>query len=230
MYVPFFRCESFPYISRRAHWFPCALFPFHSPCTPLVFISVPFMSLSVPLCFPFISRCFPVMSTSYFLPSFPCTSLHFPLQKTRFFQRFRKEDVQKHRVVSRFSAKGDRKPKPAKEPAGGIEPGTPVLRPAPRRLRLVERHQSTARYVWDPPPGPYISSFRCPTRRAMSADFFPLSRRLLSPQDTQDAQTRTEHALRRAGGPGHVWLACKSEANLFPAGPFFDGGPLFDSR
>ena len=110
MYVPFCRCESFPYISRRADWFHCALFPCHSPCTPLVFISVPVMSLSVPLCFPFISRCFPDMWTSYFLPSFPCTSLHFPFafqyfpqNKTLFFQRFRKEDVQKHRVFLDFS-------------------------------------------------------------------------------------------------------------------------------
>ena len=79
MYVPFFRCESFPYISRRADWFHCALFPCHSPCTPLVLISVPVMSLSVPHCLPFISRCFPDMWTSYFLPSFPCTSFISPL-------------------------------------------------------------------------------------------------------------------------------------------------------
>ena len=91
MYVPFLRCESFPYISRRADWFPCALFPFHSPCTPLVFMSVPFMSLSVPLCFPFISL--------HFL-AFPLCSPVFPAKKARCFQRFRKEDVQKHRVFS----------------------------------------------------------------------------------------------------------------------------------
>ena len=86
-------------------------FPLH----PLVFISVPFMSLSVPLCFPFISRCFPVMSTSYFLPSFPCTSLHFPFplcspafpaKKHCFFQRF--QGRPKTQSFSRFSAKGER--------------------------------------------------------------------------------------------------------------------------
>ena len=62
--------------------------------------------------------------------------------------------------------------------------------PAPRRLRLVERHQIAARYVGDPPPPPpqktYVidvgrggvrgggyplSSSKYPTRRAMSADF-----------------------------------------------------------
>ena len=58
--------------------------------------------------------------------------------------------------------------------------------PAPRRLRLVERHQIAARYVGDPPPkktyvidvgrggvwgGGYpLSSSKYPTRRAMSAD------------------------------------------------------------
>ena len=110
---PLCRCESVPYISRRADWLPCPLFPFHSPCTPLVFISVPFMSLSVPLCFPFISRCFLVMSTSYFLPSFPCTSLHLPCapqhfpQKARFFQRFRKEDV--HKNTEFFQIFGERR-------------------------------------------------------------------------------------------------------------------------
>ena len=145
MYVPFFRCESFPYISRRADWFPCALFPFHSPCTPLVFISVPFMSLSIPLCFPVISRCFPVMSTSYFLPSFPCTSLHFlafPLCSPAFpvkntvFPVFSQRGRPKTQSLSRFR----QETQTGKEPAGGIEPGTPVMR----------RHQITARYVGDP--------------------------------------------------------------------------------
>ena len=79
-------------------------FPLHSP----VFISVPFISLSVPLCFPVISSCFPVMSTSYFLPSFPCTSLHFPFapqycpQQITVCQRFRKEDVKQHQVFPDF--------------------------------------------------------------------------------------------------------------------------------
>ena len=59
--------------------------------------------------------------------------------------------------------------------------------PAPRRLRLVERHQIAARYVGTPPPPPKtyvidvgwggvrggaypLSSSKYPTRRAMSAD------------------------------------------------------------
>ena len=50
MYVPFLRCEPFPCISRRADWFPGAVSPFHSPCTPL-FISFslcPFQFLGPP--------------------------------------------------------------------------------------------------------------------------------------------------------------------------------------
>ena len=168
MHVPFFRCESFPYISRRADWFHCALFPCHSTCTPLVFISVPVMSLSVPLCFPFIFRCFPDMWTSYFLPSFPCTSLHFPFapqyfpQKTLFFQRFRKEDVQKHRVFPDFSLRFLAFPlgSPVQQKAGrGNRAWDPCfVTPAPRRLPLVERHQITAWYAGDPPPVPGLSS------------------------------------------------------------------------
>ena len=166
MYVPFLRCESFPYISRRADWFPCALFLFHSAYTPLVFISVPFMSLSVPLCFPFISRCFPVMSTSYFLPSFPCTSLHFPFapqyfpqKQTQLFQRFRKEDVQKHRV---FLGKRRQEAQASKRAGRGNRAWDPCFAtPAPRRLRLVERHQIAARYVGDPPDVGRVILYQC---------------------------------------------------------------------
>ena len=67
------------------------------------------------------------MSTSYFLPSFPCTSLHFPFapqyfpQKTRLSSVFAKR-TSNNTEFSRFSAKGGRKPKPAKEPAGGGYP------------------------------------------------------------------------------------------------------------
>ena len=178
MYVPFFRCESFPYISRRADWCPCAPFPSHSPCTPLVFISVPCMSLSVPLCFPFISRCFPVMSTSYFLPSFPCTSLHLPIAPQYLPQKHGFPVFSQLGRLQIF-CKRRQEPQTSKEPAGGIEPGTCFATPAPRRLRLVERHQIAARSVGGIKRraggggvmgGGYpLSSLRCPTRRAMSA-------------------------------------------------------------
>ena len=124
-------------------------FSLHSPCFHFCPFHVPFSS---PL-FPFH---FPLLSCHVDFLALPCISPLLPSisrKKTRFFQRFRKEDVQKPtHSFSRFSAKGGRKPKPAREPAGGIEPGTPVLRPA---LRLVERHQIGARY--SPPPKTYAS-------------------------------------------------------------------------
>ena len=99
----------FPCMSRS---FVASHFP-TSPVVPIGFIALCFPvippALSVPLCFPSISRCFPDMWTSYFFPSFPCTSLHFPFapqyfpQKTLCFQRFRKEDVQKQSTFPDFS-------------------------------------------------------------------------------------------------------------------------------
>ena len=77
MHVPFFRRESFPYISRRADWLPCPLFPFHSPCTPLVFISVPFSFPLVPFHFSvaFLSCRLPISS------AFPLCSPAFSAKK-----------------------------------------------------------------------------------------------------------------------------------------------------
>ena len=105
-------------------------FPFIPPALPLF----SFLSLSCPFQFPFVSLSFPVAFLSFRLPIFSLISLHFlafPLCSPAFFQRFRKEDVQKHRVFPDFRQKET-------EPAGGFEPGTP----APRRLRLAERHQT----------------------------------------------------------------------------------------
>ena len=49
-------------------------------------------------------------------------------RKKHGFPAFSQRGRPKTLSFSRFSAKGCRKPKPAKKPAGGIEPGTPVLR------------------------------------------------------------------------------------------------------
>ena len=169
MYVPFFRCESFPYISRRADWFPCALFPLPSSCTPLVFISVPCMSLSVPLCFPFMSRCFPVMSTSYFLPSFPCTSLHFPFapqmlpaKKHGFFCVFTIR-------IPYFLQKEAGTPNQQRAGRGNRAWDPCFATPAPRRLRLVERHQiaggeAHCRGTYIPEKNWYLCGSRGPER------------------------------------------------------------------
>ena len=88
-------------------------------------------------------------------------------KKNTVFLAFSQRGRPKTLSFSRFSAKGCRKPKPAKKPAGGIEPGTPVL----RHIRLVERHQIAARYVGDPPPKkPAVGRGGGKGRRAMSAD------------------------------------------------------------
>ena len=175
MHVPFFRCESVPCISRRADWLPCPLFPFHSPCTPLVFISVPIMSLSVPPLFPFH---FPLLSChvdSLFLPSFPCTSLHFPCGPQQ--QRGRP----KHRVFKIFGKR--RKSRQGDLSLGPLfgDTGSPKT-----TFSGTSSNYRAARGGPPPPPVPYISdvgrgwsweggyplsSLRCPTRRAMLADF-----------------------------------------------------------
>ena len=77
-----FPCMSRSFVASHFPTSPVVPIGFIALCFPvippaLVFIFVPVMSLSIPLCFPVISRCFPDMWTSYFLPSFPCTSLHF---------------------------------------------------------------------------------------------------------------------------------------------------------
>ena len=102
MCVPFFRCESFPYISRLADWSNCALsFPLHSP-------SFSFLSLSCPFQFPFVSLSCPVafltcglpISSPHFL-AFPLCSPVFPAKNT-VFPAF-SQSVRKHRVFLDFS-------------------------------------------------------------------------------------------------------------------------------
>ena len=143
MSVPFFRGESFPYISRRAH---CALFPF--------------LVLSCPFQFPFVSLSFPV---AFLTCQLPISSPHFlglpyisPLlpsisRKNTVFPAFSQRGRPKTQSFSRFSAKGSRKPKPAKSRQDNRAWAPCFATAAPRRLRLVERHQITARHVGEPP-------------------------------------------------------------------------------
>ena len=99
----------FPCMSRSfvASHFPTSVAPigFLVRCFPFLPPALPcfhFCPLHVPFSSPFspfMSRRFPVMSTSYVLPSFPCTSLHFPFapqyfhQKTRFCPDFRQKEA-----------------------------------------------------------------------------------------------------------------------------------------
>ena len=157
MYVPFFGCKSFPYISRRADWFPCALFPFHSPGTPPCCHFCPLHVLSVPLCFPFISRCFPVMSTSYSSPHFlalPCISPLLPniSRKKTHFPAFLQLGRPKPQSFPDFRQKETGTPNQQRAGRGNRAWDPCFATPAPRRLRLVERHQIAARSVPHPHP------------------------------------------------------------------------------
>ena len=130
-HIPFFRCESFPYISRRADWFPCPLFPFHSPCTPLF----SFLSLSCPFQFSFVSLSFPLLSCHVDFLFLPLISLHFlafPIcspvfpAKNDLSSVFAKRTSNYTELFPVFRLK--EAAQTSKEPAGGFEPGTPVLR------------------------------------------------------------------------------------------------------
>ena len=122
-------------------------------------------------------------------------SLHFPFApqyfppKTLCFQRFRKDDVQKHRVFQIFG-KRMQEAQASKKAGRGHRAWDPCFAtPGPRRLRLVERHQIPGGGA--PPPPTYqtsggggvrggvrggggypLSSLKCLTRRAMSADIY----------------------------------------------------------
>ena len=126
-------------------------FPFIPPALPLF----SFLSLSCPFQFPFVSLWFPVAFLSCRLPissphflELPCISPLLPSisrKKNSVSPAFSQRGRPKTQSFSRFSAEGER--------AGrGIRAWDPCL--APRGLRLVERHQITARYVGDPPLHP----------------------------------------------------------------------------
>ena len=90
-------------------------FPLHAPCFHFCAFHVPFSSPLFPSHFPLLP------SSSPHVLALPCISPLLPSisrKKARFFQRCRKEDVQKHRVFSIFSVNGGRKPKPAKSRQG----------------------------------------------------------------------------------------------------------------
>ena len=125
-------------------------FPFIPPALPLF----SFLSVSCPFQFPFVSLSFPVAFLSRRLPislhflALPLCSPVFPAKNT-FFQRFRKEDVQKHRVFPDFRQKEAGSPSQQKSRAGGIEPETPVLR-SPKTSGT----SSNCRAARGPPPPP----------------------------------------------------------------------------
>ena len=153
-------------------------FPLHSPCFHFCPFHVPFSSPFFPFHFPLLSChvdfLFPPLISLHFL-AFPLCSPVFPAKKKRFFRRFRKEDVQQHRVVPDFRQKGAGSPSQQKSRQGESSRDPCFATPAPRRLRLVERHQIAARYVGIRRRAggvilyPLVSN---PTHRTMSADIY----------------------------------------------------------
>ena len=137
-------------------------FHFIPPALPLL----SFLSLSCPFQFPFVSLSFPRAFLSCRLPILALISLHFlasslcspafSRKKTRFFPACSQKGCRETQSFSRFSAKGGGKPKPAKSRQGDSSLG-PL--PAPRRLRLVERHGT-----WGTPPPPQNAFLKYPTR------------------------------------------------------------------
>ena len=148
MYVPFFRCQSFPNI---------LCFAFIPPALPLfscLSLSCPFQFPLFPFHFPLLSChvdfLFPPLLSLHFL-AFPLCSQYFPqkknTKKARFSSVFAKRTSNKHRVFPDVRQKEAGNPN--QQRAGrGIRAWDPCFAtPAPRRLRLVEHHQITARYV-----------------------------------------------------------------------------------
>ena len=163
----------FPCVSRSfvaSHFPTCPVVPigFLVLCVPFIPPALPlfaFLSFACPFQFPFVSLLFPAAFLSCRLPIFsphllalPCVPPLLPniSRKTQCFSSF--FAIRTSKNTEFFGT-----PQTSKEPAGGIEPGTPVLRPAPRRLRLGIRRRAGGGYP--------LSSLRCPTRRAMSADY-----------------------------------------------------------
>ena len=119
-------------------------FPLHSPCFHFCPFHVPFSSPLFPFHFPLLSChvdfLFPPLISLHFL-AFPLCSPGFPAKKHGFSSVFAKR-TSKTQSLSRFLAKGGRT-QTSKEPAGGFEAGTRVL-----RHRLPELPRGT----WGNPP------------------------------------------------------------------------------
>ena len=105
-------------------------FPLHSPCFHFCPLHVPFSSPLFPFHFPLLSChvdfLFPPLISLHFL-AFPLCSPIFPAKKHGFSSVF---TIRTSKNTEFFQIFGKRRQEPqtSKEPAGGIEPGTPVLR------------------------------------------------------------------------------------------------------
>ena len=158
MYVAFFRCQSFPDISRRADWFPCPLFPFHSPLHSSCFHVCPF---HVPFSSPLFPFHFPLLSGQVdflFPPLISLQILAFPLFSPIFPSVFAKRTSTNTEFFSTFSATGGKKPKPAKSRQGDSSLG-PLLcdTGSPKTTFSGTSYYCAVRGPPPPAPKPYIS-------------------------------------------------------------------------
>ena len=121
-------------------------FPLHSPCFHFCPLHVPFSSPLFPCPAAFLSCRLPISS-----PHFTCTSLHFPSAPQYFqqtntgFPAFSQLGRPKHRVFPDFLQKEAGTPNQQRAGRGNRAWDPCFATPAPRRLRLVERHQIAAR-------------------------------------------------------------------------------------
>ena len=142
----------------RADWFPCALFPFHSftlPCFHFCPFHVPFSSPLFTFHFPLLSChvdfLFPPLISLHFLAC-PLCSPVFPAKKNTVFPVFSQRGRPKTQSFSQIFSKRRQEAQASERAGRGNRAWDPCFAtPAPRRLRLVERHQIAARYVGDPP-------------------------------------------------------------------------------
>ena len=140
-----------PLCSLVSLCFVCLSVPPHSPCYHFFPIHIPFSCPLLPFHFPLLSYHVDFLSPAcpciflYFLPSFPCISLHVSFapwyfsgkQSKKVLPTFSQTGCDKTQSFSRVSAKGGRKP-PNQQRAGKarkIQAWDPCLAtPAPRRL------------------------------------------------------------------------------------------------
>ena len=139
-----FPCMSRSFVASHFPTSPVVPIGFRVLCFPFIFPALPlfsFLSLSCLFQFPFVSVSFPLAFLSCRLP--PLISLHFlafplcppvfPTKKHASSSVFTKRTATNTEFFQIFG-KRRQEPYTSKEPAGGLEPGTPVLRP--RRLRV----------------------------------------------------------------------------------------------
>ena len=173
--------------------------PLHSLCFHFCPFHVPFSSPLFPFHFPLLSChvdfLFPPLISLHFL-AFPVCSPVYPAKKTRIFQRFRKEDVNKHRVFPDFRQKEAGNPNQQRAGRGICDTGSPED----------YVHQITARCVGDPPRNP---TYQTSGGRRVRGGGYPLS------------FLRYPTRLRNVGGYFYFSWGAQANGSPEPSVPLF---------